>query len=159
MRLVASMFAIGSCVAALVFGASSRTAAMEDLVGTWRLVELTNYRDGEKVQPFGPNPLGYFVYTPSGHVSIHIMHSPPPYSFEDLDMSEKQRREVGQRSYMGYFGTFEVDPVRSVIIHRVEGGTVLSYIGTDQIRPFRLEDDVLIIGEDEEWIRVLERVR
>ena len=45
------------------------------------------------------------------------------------------------------------------MIHKVEGGTVLDYIGTDQERPFSLDGDRLVIGVPGRWERVLERVR
>ena len=141
-----------------VAAATSEMSAMDGVVGTWRLVEYSNYGTGEKLQPFGSEPLGYFIYSPSGHVSIHIMRNPPPDSFRDLDLKSEERRVLRQRSYVGYFGTYEVDVKRSVVIHRVEGGTMLSYIGTDQERPFRIEGDRLIIGRDGEWERILVRV-
>lgn len=128
------------------------------LVGTWRLVEYTNFRDGRTVHPFGAEPIGLFIYTPSGHVSVHIMHDPPLKSFGDLDLSSDEQNRSEERSYVGYFGTYRVDSTRSVVIHHVEGGTRLGYIGKDEERPFRLEGDKLIIGDGRTWRRVLVRV-
>lgn len=130
----------------------------KSLIGTWRLVEYTNVRDGKVVRAFGDKPLGIFIYTASGYVSIHILHNPLPQRFDDLNLPSTQQDLLDVRSYTGYFGTYEVDVKRSVVTHHVEGGTLLGYIGTAQERPFRLEDNRLIIGDDKIWRRVLERV-
>ena len=158
MNRCAAMLAV---VVISVFGA--RTGAAEELdagrlVGTWRLVEFTDFRDGKTIHPFGAEPLGLFIYAPSGHVSIHIMHNPPPEHFDDLEMPSDQQDQLGTRSYTGYFGTYEVDSKRSVLIHHVEAGTLLGYIGTAQERPYRFEGDNLILGDDRTRRRVLVRV-
>jgi hypothetical protein len=50
----------------------------ELLVGTWRLVKYADTPEGERpIQVFGPNPIGYFVFTADGHASISIMRNPP----------------------------------------------------------------------------------
>ena len=115
-------------------------------------------RDGKVVRAFGDKPLGIFIYTASGYVSIHILHNPLPQRFDDLNLPGTQQDLLDVRSYTGYFGTYEVDVKRSVVTHHVEGGTLLGYIGTAQERPFRLEDNGLVIGDDKTWRRVLERV-
>ena len=136
----------------------SETSQTNGIVGTWRLVEFTNYRSGEKVQPFGSEPLGYMIYTPSGHVSVQTLRNPPPESFRDLDLKREERRGLRQASYSGYFGTYEVDEERSVVIHHVEGGVHLFMIGREEERPFRIEGNKLIIGRDGEFERILVRV-
>lgn len=108
--------------------------------------------------PFGAEPIGIFIYTPTGYVSIHIMHNPPPKAFNDLDLSREEQDHAEDRSYVGYFGTYRVDARRAVVIHHVAGGTRLGYIGHDEERPFRLEGDKLIIGDGRTWRRVLVRV-
>ena len=46
---------------------------------------------------------------------------------------------------MAYFGTYSVDAGRGVVIHHVEGSVRPDYTDTDQLRPFRIEGDRLII--------------
>ena len=124
------------------------------LAGTWRLVEFTNYRDGKPVRPFGDEPIGYFFYTEGGYLSIQILKNPSPASLDEFRVDFRN-----QPSYVGYFGRYHVDWKRSVVVHQVEGGTVLDYIGTDQERPFALDGDRLVIGVEGRWERVLERAR
>lgn len=138
------------------------SAAMQptakSLIGTWRLIEFTDVHDGAVIHRFGDKPLGIFIYTASGYVSIHILHQPLPQRFDDLNLPSAQQDELDVRSYAGYFGTYEVDLKRSIVTHHVEGGTLLGYIGTAQERRFRLEGNKLIIGDDKTSRRVLERV-
>jgi hypothetical protein len=40
--------------------------------------------DGILSYPYGENPVGYFVYDATGHVSVHIMRTPPLKSFPGM---------------------------------------------------------------------------
>jgi hypothetical protein len=152
---------------AVVCSAYSATAqqmpaanSTRSLLGTWRLVEDSDWDSaGTLIQNYGPNPTGYFVYDPTGHVSIQIMRMPPvpPFAAGPDSASDAELRKLFD-SYVGYFGTYTVDSKRSVIVHHVEGGTLPNYIGTDQVRPFRLAGDSLIIGDGKTWRRLLLRV-
>jgi hypothetical protein len=47
----------------------------------------------------------------------------------------------------GYFGTYSIDSMHSVVTHHVNGGSVISYIGTDQHRQFMIKGDTLYLGD------------
>ena len=48
---------------------AEQNAAERKLIGTWTLVSMNNTNAaGEKVEPFGPNPLGAYMFDASGHV-------------------------------------------------------------------------------------------
>ena len=110
------------------------------IVGTWRVVAFeTHNTDGTVIKEFGDNSLGYFIYDGTGHLAIQVMENPakndPPVSF-------------------AYFGTYRVDAAKGIVVHHVEGAVegdgsagpkVRQYIGKDELRPFRLEGDRLII--------------
>jgi hypothetical protein len=130
----------------------------DSLVGTWRVVRFCD-RDstGALVDPLGPNPIGYFVYTATGELSIQAMRTPPsgPTAGEPV-----QLRSLGDlRSYyFGYFGTYTVLS-ESTVVHHVRGGTFPEYIGTDQVRSYRIRGDTLSIGAPLFDCRVLIRAR
>lgn len=137
------------------------------LLGTWRLVEFWD-RDSlsaPKRYLYGEQPTGYFVYDPSGHVSIQIQHGPKPPVvseargedwFREASLEELRAAVAGFRAY---FGTYTVDRERGVVVHQVEGDSRALYTGTPQSRRFRLDGDSLIIGNDTTTRRVLLRVR
>jgi hypothetical protein len=47
----------------------------KDIAGTWSVLSVVNEVDGKKVDLFGPNPQGQFIFTPDGHFSINIIRS------------------------------------------------------------------------------------
>jgi hypothetical protein len=114
--------------------------APPSIVGTWRVVAFeTHNSDGSVIKEFGEKPLGYFIYDATGHVAIQ--------------MTENPAKKDPARAF-AYFGTYQVDAARGIVIHHVEGAVegnggagpkVREYIGKDELRPFRLEGDHLII--------------
>jgi hypothetical protein len=136
------------------------------LIGTWRLVRFENRsQDGKIDQPYGEHPLGYFVYDQTGHLSIHIMRNPPPPPLASghKDTATDAEKIQAYGAYTGYFGTFRVDKGKHVLHHQVEGALDTTYTNTDQLRPYRLIGDVLIIAADRpdgsSFYRELHRVR
>ena len=129
--------------------------AEDSIVGTWKLVRFVNVVDGKEQHPFGQKPEGYFIYSPEGVLMIQIQHETPPETWKSLGGAFSGGETPW---YIGYFGRYSVRPDESVVVHEVEGGTVLRYIGTDQPRPFRLDGDRLVIGKAGEWERELVRV-
>ena len=137
------------------------------LIGTWRLVEFWD-RDsssGPLVYRYGRNPSGYFVYDPTGHVSIQIMRGPDPFRVDSARGEQWFERgtldELRHASgdFRAYFGTYAVDSARGLIWHNVEGDSRGLYTGTRQRRRFRLSGDTLLIGNDTTARRLLVRVR
>ena len=138
-----------------------------ELVGTWRLVEFWD-RDSAaapKRYTYGEQPTGYFVYDPSGHVSIQIQRGPlppviKPERGEDwFRKASPEELRTAVESFRAYFGTYSVDTQQSVVVHHVEGDSRGLYTGTQQRRRFRLGGDSLILGNDTTARRVLLRVR
>mgnify|MGYP000931810934 CR=1 FL=1 len=130
------------------------------IVGTWRLIEFADLDSATEKwnYPYGQNPKGYFTYTKSGIVNLNISSEFP------LKISEDSSKKYTINLYdfvwknsFGYFGTYSVDSIHSVVIHHVTGGCLPYYIDTDQKRLFTLEGDTLIIGDNKTWKRVLVR--
>ena len=45
-------------------------ALKKQLVGAWTVVSVVNEVDGKKIDLYGPNVQGLFMFTPDGHFSI-----------------------------------------------------------------------------------------
>lgn len=120
------------------------------LVGVWRVVRFCGIDStGTVTQPLGEHPTGLFVYTPSGYLSLHAMRTPsvPPFDGGDFAPTGPEARALLQ-GYFGYFGTYTITS-DSTVVHHVIGGTIPSYIGTDQLRYYRIRPgnpDTLSIG-------------
>src|SRR5580693_7626679 len=56
------------------------------LVGTWHLVRYIDTPQGSApIQAFGSDPIGVFIFTSDGHVSISIMRNPPDITAATTD--------------------------------------------------------------------------
>jgi hypothetical protein len=138
----------------------------QKLVGTWRVVRYEDTdASGKVTYPFGEKPRGYFVYDPTGHLSVQIMRMParPLFAAGDDDKGTDAEVRAAYAGYAAYFGTYRVDEANSIVTHVVEGSLNPSYTGTDQPRPFQLDGDVLIIRvrakDGSSFFRELHRVK
>ncbi len=118
------------------------------IVGTWKIVKYEDRAaDGTLSYPYGTNPVGYFVYDVTGHLSVHIMRTPALKSFPGMRDGTGDGASFRDAflAYVAYFGTYTVDAAKGTVTHHVEGSLRPDYTGTDQVRPFRIEGDRLII--------------
>src|SRR5687767_3415703 len=142
MRLAATAASLALLLVSLATELRSQSA---QLVGTWRVVQFCDQDStGPSVDPLGPNPTGYFIYTSTGQLSIQAMRTPPagPLTGGPVDLGS-----LGELRpyYFGYFGSYTILS-DSTVVHHVEGGTLPDYIGTDQLRSFSIRGDTLSIG-------------
>jgi len=119
--------------------------AEKPLVGTWRVVSYVDTpKGGAPVHAFGENPIGQFIFTADGHMSVHLMHNPP--APKDV-VADPDPDACVPSWYCAYFGTFELNAKESYWVTHVEGGNIPSFVGTTQKRTFRLQGDTLVIAE------------
>ena len=115
------------------------------LVGTWRLVRYVDTpKGGEPIYVFGESPIGQFIFTEDGYMSVHVMHNPPNPNDAVVDPDPDA---CIPSWYCGYFGTYTVDTKEHYWVTHVLGGNIVAYIGTDQKRIFTIEGDQLVISE------------
>lgn len=122
-----------------------RKSAKASLVGTWNLIRYADTKKGgSEVHVFGSSPIGQFIFTEDGHMSVHIMHNPPDPKDAVVDPDPDACLPAW---YCGYFGTYSVDPAGHFWVSHVVGGNIPAYIGTDQKRTFTIVADRLTISE------------
>ena len=136
------------------------------LIGTWRVVRFVDTdANGKVTYPYGEQPRGYFVYDATGHLSVQLMRMPASRPFVAGDDEKGTDAEVraAYDGYVAYFGSYRVDEANSVVTHVVEGSLNPGYTGTEQLRPFTLEGDVLVIrvrdADGSSYYRELQRVK
>lgn len=144
--------------------AHSSTSGKNPLVGAWRLEQYVDTPEkGEPIYAFGNPPIGLFVFTADGHVSISLMRNPPAVGTESSDPDPDA---CIPSWYCSYFGTYRYDPAGPGWTTHVTGANIPNYLGTNQRRTFMIKGDLLIVSEaylaDGKTIhakRVLRRVR
>jgi hypothetical protein len=139
----------------------------QQLVGAWEVVSLDSRPNGDSAwkPDYGPHPSGYIQYDADGRMSVQFCNDPPTKKFasgDDLQPSGEEAK-TAYLNYVAYFGTYTVDETKHVVTHHVKGSLLPSYNASEQLRPFRIEGDVLTIGgkdpDGSEWRRVFRRVK
>ena len=137
---VALAFSLAACS-----GPTPKAQTANPLVGSWRLEHYADTpRGGPPEQAFGQAPIGLFVFTADGRVSISIMRNPPDPDKPSVDPDPEACVPTW---YCSYFGTYTFDPGKPSWTTHVEGGNIPAYLGTDQTRLFHIDGDRLIIRE------------
>ena len=137
----------------------SLKSLQKQLVGTWRLIsaeDRSSPTDPWIPYTFGNPPSGYFIYDATGHASIQIMTT-PPQKIATPDSPTPDEALAIFNNYIAYYGTYTVDETNITV--QVEGAWDPSQVGTPQARPYQLQGDTLIIGDQITYQRTLKRVR
>ena len=140
---------LASVAAMLLFAAPSAAhspvSMKNPLVGTWQLEQYVDEPEGgTPIYAFGNPPVGLFVFTADGHVSISLMRNPPAVGSESSDPDPDACIPAW---YCSYFGTYRYDPVGPSWTTHVTGANIPNYLGTDQRRTFKIKGDLLTIAE------------
>jgi len=127
------------------------TASSSPVIGTWRLISAGNvYKDGrfEPFAEYGPQPIGYLMYDVTGHMCVSLANPKHPRWANEEKPTVAEKAE-SFRVMFAYCGTYEVQENEHRIIHRPEMASWPHYVGTDQVRPYRLEGNRLILSGTE----------
>jgi hypothetical protein len=121
-------------------------------VGVWHLVSCERkFKDGKVVFPYGEKPMGRITYDQAGRMSAQLMRpgrrSTMP-SGTGLIAGGACAEEIRDavNGFMAYYGTFDVDETRHIVIHHVQAGLIPSWVGTDLERTYRFESNRLILS-------------
>lgn len=119
-------------------------AAQARVIGAWRLETFDMVSKNGKKKPFyGPNPVGYLIYTPTGCVSATLQNPrraglmPPGVAQNETHCVES----VGE--FLAYAGRYEIRGNR--VFHKLETCVYTNLVGTTLEREFELRGDILVI--------------
>ena len=111
------------------------------LVGTWKLLSCEHtFDDGSRWLPFGERPSGRLVYAPSGHMMVMLMRRgrKPAGSGQIFDAKASERAAAAD-GFLAYSGRCELD--RGRVVHHVDLSLFPNWVGTAQMRTYRLKGD------------------
>lgn len=116
------------------------------LAGTYRLARCeVLWSDGEVEHPYGTDAEGILVYTANGFVTGHLMRRDVPRFSTGARKAPADQARRAFLGYLGYYGTYAVDAGRGTVTHHVLGSWHPNWVGTDQVRHFRIEGGQLVI--------------
>ena len=121
------------------------------LIGTWRLVSTEAILPDSSSKPFpefGAHPVGYLMYDATGHMCVTLANPNPPHWADPAKPTDAERA-LTHKAMEAYCGTYEVREKESQVIHRPELAEWPHYIGSDQVRNYRLNGARLILSLEE----------
>jgi len=118
------------------------------IVGTYVVHLVEKYNDDGTVEfPFGEPAAGLLLYAADGAMAAVVSRSDQPALAMDLlaGTVEASDRDLAAafRSAYGFAGTFAVEG--DIVRHRIVASTVPNWVGTDQVRPYAIEGEVLTL--------------
>jgi len=117
------------------------------LIGMWTLMSYRVEQEGrEDTFPFGPEPVGFLIYTPDGFVSAQLM-KPGRSRFHGYDWVGGTPDEYQQAGsgYIAYCGVYKVDEERETVTHTPSVALVPNLILQQQVRLVTLSADGLTL--------------
>jgi hypothetical protein len=122
---------------------NAASAADINPVGAWKLIQfiMENAETGKTVKPWGENPVGQLIYLPGGHMTAVLTGEGRKIAVAGDKFNEDRARLY--MTAMAYAGTYTI--VGNKVTHKVDVSVHPSWVGSDQIRYARLENDTLVI--------------
>lgn len=114
---------------------ASFAAEASEVHGLWKLVsyEVEIQETGEKILPMGSNPPGYVLFMPEGRVFFMFTGAGRTPAKTD------QERAALLGSMVAYTGIYRVEGDK--FITKVEVAWNPAWVGTEQVRPFKIIDN------------------
>ena len=114
---------------------SMASAQAPGLVGSWRLESWTTSNGQPRCSEEEGPASGQIVYSRDGHMSAQL-------GCADLDVSsvsgvsaQDLARRISRR-HLSYYGRYTLDRRAGTVTHHVLGSSLVSFVGTDQVRTF-----------------------
>lgn len=106
-------------------------------VGTWHLLDqYIHATDGSRTPNRGEAPRGILTYDAAGNMAVQLMRT-DAQAEQYTDMNDL---DTAMSGYIGYFGTYTVDPTRQLVYHQVTGASYVAYRGSRQTRLFQFTE-------------------
>jgi hypothetical protein len=115
------------------------------IIGAWKLVSFEIQKDnGEVIRPFGEGARGSIIYTESGRFAAQVMRTDRP-RFASGDQMKGTAREIeaNYKGFVSYYGAYEFDGERGLVVHHVEGSLFPNWEGRGLKRFFELSGNRL----------------
>jgi hypothetical protein len=105
--------------------AAQPSSIREGILGAWTFVSVVSERDdGVTAQPFGADPKGIIVFTPSGHFSLFQSRAEiPRLAANDRARASAEEAQAVVGSSIAYFGTYTVNEAERTLSLRIEAST------------------------------------
>jgi hypothetical protein len=116
------------------------------LVGTWRLVSFhLRTLDGQLTYPYGPDAVGYYIFSESGYMSVALMPAHRrKFAVGDVMGGSTEEKVAAAETFIGYSGKYEIQGDKLVV--RPDVSFFPNWVGVDQVRIWELEGGKLTLS-------------
>jgi hypothetical protein len=116
------------------------------LIGSWRLVSYeTRDPKGRRGEPYAA-AVGRLTYDERGNMSGQVMR--PGRARVQVGKGNAQTVRAAYIGYIAYFGSYEVAPDGTSVVHHVVGALNPEWVGGTQVRKLRFDGDRLVLSAD-----------
>jgi hypothetical protein len=119
-----------------------------EVAGIWKFLSLEYLDDdGAAIYPFGRDVDGLLMVDTRGYFSVHIMDMKrPPFKVSDPRGGKYEEIKTAFEGYIGYFGTFDIDETKGLIVFHVKGAWLPNWIGGEQLRYYQINGNRMTIS-------------
>jgi hypothetical protein len=134
----------GLIFCAVLMAAGPLKAADNPVIGTWKMQTYTRevVATGARSNAFGEHPDGYISYAPDGRMYA-IFGPGERITPAGAQPTEREAAEL-QRTIVSYAGTYTLEGPGKVV-HHVDISWNQTFTGTEPVRFFKLDGDILTI--------------
>jgi hypothetical protein len=120
--------------------------AENPFIGAWRLISLEfRSANGQVNYPLGKDVHGYIIYNQDGYMSVAFMSvGRTPFNSGDLSAGGIEEKVQAFDTYFSYCGRYELRGEK--VIHHIEVSLFPNWIGKDEERFYRFDNDQLILS-------------
>ena len=122
---------------------AAQSPTHRQLIGFWRIDSVERKTTEGESLPADQYADGYIIYTPSGHMAVHLMRPDRPRYAGASPTPEEV--DAALRSYVSYFGPFTVHSDSDYVVHHRIGHSDPSQMGTDAQRFYEFTGNQLIL--------------
>ena len=117
------------------------------LTGTWRFISLSGKStQGDVIYPYSEHIYGMIIYDPGGYMSALLMDPErPAFASGDMMSGTPTELKAAFERFDAYCGTYTLNDENASVTHHVQGAKFPNWVGTDQVRFYKISGDTLSI--------------
>jgi hypothetical protein len=126
---------------------SNQDELYNQFIGTWTLLKCTAIeKDGKTTFPYGEKPIGQILYDKNWNMMVEIMN-PDIGKFKNENPFGGSPEEIisAYNGFLAYYGTYKILSDSNLIVHNLKACSFPNWVGQNQKRRFRFEENKLIL--------------
>ena len=121
----------------------------KQFIGTWKLVSFELETSGEISYPWGEDVVGIHTWDETGHYAFQGGSAVREKFASDIPFeATPEEASTAIKTYLAYFGTFEVDEIERTVTHNGIGSLFPNWVGMPQKRLYEFSGNQLNLASE-----------